>query len=383
MVATIQTRQRVGDRWERFWYLACASVISLRVVIWGACINRPDGTWLDRWQLMPVHFPASVSRPSVISHLTTWDAAHYLHLAADGYSKDDPSCAFYPLWPTAIRLATALGRFDFGSASIVLANLLLLANCALIGRWFVNRESFFGWILWLCSPNGFIFNVPYSEGLCALLTLCMFRALRDSKFWLAFLTAFLLPLSRPVGILVFPMLAFYAWRRRKQPVWCLPTVALLLGYGLYFLVLYSWTGDALEGFHAQQYYALKPSIGNVLRPARFVRAAFDADLSLVNAEHSILDRLVFLFVVIPIPFLVMRARFEYALYVAFVGIVPAMSNWFLSYRRFSLLLFPSYLVYGEWIAASRMYWVSIYYCLAGLTIQIVQIYNYSNFIWCG
>src|ERR1041385_3845528 len=37
------------------------------------------------------------------SHFGTWDAEHYLFLTEYGYQHGSAACAFYPLWPYAIR----------------------------------------------------------------------------------------------------------------------------------------------------------------------------------------------------------------------------------------------------------------------------------------
>src|SRR6266581_9410199 len=46
--------------------------------------------------------------PEFITHFSTWDGAHSLYLSQNGYQNGVRSCAFYPLWPLAIREVSIL-----------------------------------------------------------------------------------------------------------------------------------------------------------------------------------------------------------------------------------------------------------------------------------
>src|SRR5688572_22283219 len=51
------------------------------------------------------HWPFE-GKSTLASRFATWDAAHYLYLAENGYRVGDLSCAFYPLWPALIKLGS-------------------------------------------------------------------------------------------------------------------------------------------------------------------------------------------------------------------------------------------------------------------------------------
>ena len=53
--------------------------------------------------------------PNWQSRFATYDAAHYLYLAVHGYKKDDPSCAFYSLYPGLIYCGSLLIGIPFWS----------------------------------------------------------------------------------------------------------------------------------------------------------------------------------------------------------------------------------------------------------------------------
>src|SRR5712664_276840 len=52
-----------------------------------------------------------VGNPELSSRLATWDSAHYLLLSRAGYESSSLTCAFYPLWPGLIHVASFL-TFD-------------------------------------------------------------------------------------------------------------------------------------------------------------------------------------------------------------------------------------------------------------------------------
>lgn len=51
------------------------------------------------------HWPEN-KVPSTQEKMSTWDGEHYLFLSQNGYLKDQPSNAFYPLWPMTIYAAS-------------------------------------------------------------------------------------------------------------------------------------------------------------------------------------------------------------------------------------------------------------------------------------
>ncbi len=128
--------------------------------------------------------------PTLSSCFATWDVAHYLCLSQSGYQVDSPSCAFYPLWPAAIRAGTVLtgGR-------PVLAAMLLCNACSLLGFWMfyrlvarhcgaeISRDAL---ILMLAFPGALFFSFPYSESLFFVLVMLFFWGLELARWrWVA------------------------------------------------------------------------------------------------------------------------------------------------------------------------------------------------------
>ena len=104
----------------------CFFLFSLLVV---ALIPMLDTQMFDR----AMRWPAE-GKLTYQSRYATWDAAHYLHIAEQGYAPGSPSCAFYPLWPFLIRTCAPVFGGSLFWTGIILSNLLSLAGFFLFYR---------------------------------------------------------------------------------------------------------------------------------------------------------------------------------------------------------------------------------------------------------
>lgn len=168
--------------------------------------------------------------PVFASHFATWDAAHYLYLSEVGYGKNVPSCAFYPLWPLMMRWSSHLTGGSHVVAGMVLANVFSLAGLVVFVEQVRDR---WGWpaaklsvALLLVFPGALFFQFIYTEGLFFLLVMLLWVALDRRRYGLACVSAFLLPLTRAVGLFcVFPIVwhlltqAPPGWLRRAADRW--------------------------------------------------------------------------------------------------------------------------------------------------------------------
>jgi hypothetical protein len=89
--------------WRAIWVHRAVLAV---VVAAGLFVEFNLAQFLDAYARWP-----QTKTPDLSSHLSTWDAAHYLILSRDGYTAGSHSCAFYPLWPAAL----ALGPFSLAA----------------------------------------------------------------------------------------------------------------------------------------------------------------------------------------------------------------------------------------------------------------------------
>jgi len=207
-------------------------------------------------------------------------------------------------------------------------------------------------ILILLYPGSVYFFVPYSESLCLLLFMFCLYSLRRNFLVGAALASFLLPMSRAVGIFILPILAWELFFKgggyRRLWICLLP----LLGYFCYFLIMYSYTGNPFEGFRMQLAYDAQPSISRIFDVSGFFYSFVHFNF-VIDSLHSFLDRLIFVAFLLSL-YPMLRLDTTYYVYAVFIGLIPAMSNIFMSYTRFSALVFPVFIVWARLTLRNRM-----------------------------
>jgi hypothetical protein len=160
--------------------------------------------------------------PVFASHFGTWDAAHYLLLSEVGYGKGAPSCAFFPLWPLLVRGVAPLLGGSHVLAGLVLANAFSLVAWVLFHRLVARRwgesTANLGLIFLVAFPGALFFQFNYTESLFLLLVMVLWLGLEQRRYRLACATAFLLPITRPVGLFCLLPLLWHLLTK-EPPEW--------------------------------------------------------------------------------------------------------------------------------------------------------------------
>jgi hypothetical protein len=322
---------------------------------------------------------------NLYSRFSTWDSAHYLDISERGYRRGSASCAFYPLWPAVVRV----GAFFTGGRPL-LASLMLTNALSLFAFWLFYRLVAIEYgtligkhalILMLAFPSALFFSFPYTESLYLAFVLVFFWELDNERYFWPCVIGFLMPLTKAIGVFVALPLAWHLYERRKNWRYWLLLLAPVLGWAAYFGLMYAQTGNAFEGFEAQKAYPYSPSIMNMFKlPAFF--SAFASVGSLHGMMDSALDRGFFLLFLALLP-LVYRLNRTWFWYVLPAGLVPALTSYFMSYRRYIMVLFPLFIVLAQSLAKARHRWVFWYYVAALAALQAWAVREFVNFNWAG
>jgi hypothetical protein len=321
--------------------------------------------------------------------LSTWDGALYLQLAERGYTAGEKTAAFYPLWPTLVRIAAPLCGGSHLAASLLLANLLAILATVLmfdLARRKVGTEAAdLSVLLLLAWPGAFFLALPYSEPLFVVLALLFLRGLTTGSYRVAGPAAFAMALARPPG--VFAVLPFavdaFLRHRRGEPMGrrALWIAAPVLGWMTWLLWMQLATGDWAAGLEAQKLFAVQSSVGSLVDLPGLVVSFFDVDY-LHAYRNGFLDRAMFAWFLVCLPALwkLDRVWFFYALS---LGLVPALAAHFTSYVRYSMALLPLFVVTATFLASEerRPWRLPVLLGLAGL--QILLAVRHINFIWAG
>ncbi|MCG3196125.1 MAG: hypothetical protein GHCLOJNM_00596 [bacterium] len=328
--------------------------------------------------------------PNRTSVFRTWDGEQYLFLSEHGYRAGMMASAFYPLWPFCIRVGAGLFGGNHLVSGLVLSNLFSLVGILgfhyLAFLWRGAETARAATLLLLAFPGALFFSFVYSESLFFLLSVLFFLFVLEGKHAATAWVAFLLPLTRSVGIFVLvPYLAWLtcSWRNKERirSVAWLPVFAVFIGYAFYFTVFWASTGDPFEGFKAQRLFIANSTVGKLVDFKGFL-----AELVTVQDLHgilgSLLDRLWFILFLLSLPGIrkLGPVWFWYALPLA---VVPAMTVSFMAFTRYVEMVFPMFLAWGVWFSREeRKVWLGV---IAGMfyIVQVCLLIRHVNFHWAG
>lgn len=325
-----------------------------------------------------------------LTTLKTWDGQHYHYLAEEGYSAENMSNAFYPLYPAGMTAVASIFGISAAWAGLLISNILSIGAAAflyLLSREFMSVERATATVvLYLTYPVAFYTNILYSESLFLFLILGLFYGLYKENIGLSILMAFLLPLSRPQGVLVgFILIFFYFWKHRKQSIYITrnkETLVLLvfpIGVMAYFLFMYLKTGSLAAGFEAQKHFISGNSVMNIFNIKDwFVRNFANVDLSFHGFTNSVLDRLFFAFYAVMLFVIYKKTDLTLFCYSLVIGLIPALSASFMSYSRYTLVIFPMFMALAL-ILKSRYYVIAILFA----ALQSVFAINHTLNNWMG
>lgn len=327
----------------------------------------------------------------IVDRFIRRDARQYIELAISGYQTDswftEKRTAFYPVWPTVIRpFAAHLSANMAAWTTVFLANVFTVIGALLLFE--LTRKRYGESCAW-CTlvvlnslPASFFLFLPFSEPLFLCLLSLLLWSIDCNRIALACAACILLPMTRPVGALVFFGVLHWNWSRCSGPARFLPSLCICLGYSLYLGIMYLSTGDAFQGIHAQQLHVNAPSLLRIAQPWLVASSFFEVQ-SLFHPVEGLLDRLCFLAV---IPCLVLLWRLDRTwFWITFpMAIIPAMTNLFLSYRRFIVVLVPLMIVLA-WQQTQPegrpklLFWG----CAASLVLQMFSQWEHVTGLWAG
>jgi hypothetical protein len=149
--------------------------------------------------------------------LSVWqrfDTNWYLKIAQRGYSGDDGSTVYFPLYPLLIRVVSAVVG-NAMLAALLISNLSAIGALAMLYR---LNEALFGApsarrvvAYWLLFPTAFFLLAAYTESLFLFLALAAFDCARRDKWILAALLGGLAALTRLQGALLIVPLLWMWW----------------------------------------------------------------------------------------------------------------------------------------------------------------------------
>jgi len=291
-----------------------------------------------------------------------WDFGYYQKIAEFGYEARDGSLAFYPLFPCLLRLVAYISG-SYLAAGLIISGIASVAAAVLLRRLvqldYDSAVALRSVWFFLIFPTAYFLHVGYSESLFLALALASVLAARVDRWGLAGLLGAFCWLTRAAGAVLVPTLAVeaaqkYSTNHRWNPRWL--WIALVsTGFAVYLLLNWRVTGDALaflrtrkESF--EQSFAL-PSAGIW----KTIKAHYPTpnEAEMVGAQE--LAFLVLGLICAIISWIKLRPM--YAVWMTGNWILFASVNYFRSIPRYTLTMFPIFILFG--LLSQNRFWAGV------------------------
>ncbi|EKD53003.1 MAG: hypothetical protein ACD_61C00186G0040 [uncultured bacterium] len=310
-------------------------------------------------------FTNLTEKPSVSNIFSMWsnfDGLHYLDLAQYGYGyqhKTDMDYAFFPVYPWSVRTFNYFGNYlasglFVSHVSLILALYFLYKLVLLDFKPKIAKSTIY---LLLLFPTAFFFGSVYTESLFLLLVILTFYLLRRQHFFLACLLAAIASATRITGFFLWPSIIYEYWlmygKDFRKSVNLSAIWLLLPPLGLFSFMRFQYlkTGDPLFFFHIQSVFGGRTVDKLILLHQVFFRyfkmlIFTDWDPLYFTVVMELLSALLIITILI---FFFKRIRFSYWLFVLLSFALPTFSGTFMSMPRFTLVLFPVFMVMAYWL----------------------------------
>jgi len=324
----------------------------------------------------PDHGRLHSSIPGWFLLFYNWDSDFYANIAVDGYFAGDrhPNVwpAFFPGLPLAMRGLAWVGnggeltKFSASVAGVVLAHVFSLTATVLIFRMtsarFTRRAGVWSAVLLMTWPTAVFLNAAYTESLFLALAVAAWYSAWRGRWWLAGLLCAGASLTRLNGVLLAGALLVFLvveMARRRTQVRVSNFLAIaggVLGTVAYFFYLQRNTGDwmtwpnALEdGWHRHSASFVEGFIGTLDR--------ISVQTDPFQRAQSVVDAFTVVALTLFVVYLAWRQFWPELTFTAATLYTVAASPEYISVLRYTLTLFPVFLV-GGLVLSRRREWVS-------------------------
>jgi hypothetical protein len=291
-----------------------------------------------------------------------WDFGYYQKIAELGYSANDGSIAFYPLFPWLISLVAhitrsylAAGLLVSGIASVVAAIVLRRLVQLDYPTGVAMRSVWF----FLIFPTAYFLHVGYSESLFLALALACILAARVDRWWLAGLLGAFCWATRASGAVLIPTLAMEAtqqyWVKRRWKWQWLWITIVPAGFAIYLLISWRVGGNPFAFLQArkvsfEQSFAL-PWVG--IRQAIWAHYPSANEAEMVGAQELFFVALGFVCTII----CWIKLRPAYTMWMTGSWILASSVSFFRSVPRYTLTMFPIFILFA--LLGRNRFWAGV------------------------
>ena len=306
-----------------------------------------------------------------------YDSGWYYQIARNGYQYTPGgrgSIAFFPVYPFLMRhVGRAFGRtpsdlYIGGLLVSVIAFVIAMVALYYLARLDMpSRRAVRAPLVAAVFPFAFFFGAVYSEAVFLAAVVGSFYLFRTRRWLAGGVCGAIATATRVNGILIWPALAWIAWRTlwprgaavppgdppRRERLQALAGLLLVpAGIGAYSLYVYQMTGNPLEWAAALQRWEYYPGGSPWLALVRLVQAFVSRPYLFLAegtmAPYDLLNGLTALVFVAAVPFVWVRLGAAYGFYLAANLWLPLSSGQYEGLGRYCAVLFPCFIWVASW-----------------------------------
>ena len=297
-----------------------------------------------------------------------YDSGWYEGIARNGYEYAPggrSNIAYFPVYPMLMRqVGRIFGRyhaaFYFGGivvswTSFVLAMVALYYLARLdLPRHRAERAV----LLTAIFPFAFFFGVIYSESTFLFFTVLAFYLLRTRRWLMGGANAALAIATRVTGVLMWPALAWMAWKNaeptpRARARAAAALLISLIGFVWYCGYVYGVSGNPFEWAATLQRWNYHVGGAPWSAPLRLIRELVTRPYAFLAGERTALYDTLYgvagILFLVAVPFIWARLGAGYGLFMLLNLLLPLSSGIFEGVGRYCSVLFPAFI----WLASLR------------------------------
>ncbi len=338
-------------------YLATRVAISLLAALFLRLVNPP--TTPDPL-LRPYQGVEPIMRGWAEFVFGVWqrfDTLWYLKIATYGYSPEDGSTVYFPLYPLLIRVGGKILLGNYLLAALIISNLAYIGLLFYLYRLttsLLEEETARRTVVYLAIfPTAFFFLAGYTESLFLLLTLAAFWYAHQERWWLAGILGFLASLTRLQGvILILPLLYLYFTEERRMRPALSALLLIPLGAASFLLYQNSLGAPLFDTYQSHLHAQFVLPWDNIIATVQKILSPEGNYINVVNLVMTFLflAMTVISFRALPLTYGLYMALTIFALLLRRTTLQPLVSM-----SRYVLVLFPAFIIWGRW---GRNPWVN-------------------------
>jgi len=312
----------------------------------------PDRTSYE----LPVKTPFTFS----LAPLLNMDGKHYLDIACKGYTASNTFDlrVFFPVYPLLIKSFSLNCRINPVMAGLAVSWVSLFLSLLILTKMVKEKNGLKTLLLFLFFPTSFFFATYYTESVFLLLVLLTFWFLDRKKYLAASIIAAIASATRLLGIALFPVLLYQAYKDyKKDKKFRFEVLLAPLGLVLFSTYNFFSTGSAFTFLSTQSYWN---------RPVGLVAPFYGLARQFINVVSGplasydspfvypviLIEFVVLLYVLAILYFSFRKIKDTYWIY-TLVSLVIILFAGPSSFPRYALVLFPAYLFLGEKLSGFR------------------------------